>query len=252
MLEALGCRVQLVGNGLEAVQALSRSGFDLILMDCQMPEMDGYQATDLIRDSERAAGTEAGRVPIVALTAHAMEGAREKCLAAGMDDYLAKPFSQDQLGEVLGRWLKPASAKRCVAADKGKGTSETSTYAEETLPVSIDPKALETIRALQQQGKPDLLARVINIYLEDSLRLLEELRQSLSEGNGPDLKRQAHSLKSSSANVGALRLAELCRELETTGQTESMDEIGQRIARIEKEYGAVRSELAAELVRTSA
>ena len=251
MLENLGCRVEVVSNGLEALEAASRTGFDLILMDCQMPEMDGYQATEAIRESERTPGAEKERIPIVALTAHAMEGARDRCLAAGMDDYLAKPFSQGQLSEVLGRWLKREPATRGGAADKGKQASETSPYAE-AAPASIDRKALETIQALQRQGKPDLLVRVINIYLEDSLRLLEALRQALSRGDGVELKLQAHSLKSSSANVGALRLAELCKELEATGEGKSMDGVDQRISRVEEEYRSVRNELTAELERISA
>jgi CheY-like chemotaxis protein len=150
-----------------------------------MPEMDGYQATALIRESERATGTEGGPMRIVALTAHAMEGDRERCLAAGMDDYLAKPFSQDQLGKVLGRWLKPAPApaKRSTSAETGRqGVQASSGDGAEK--GSIDREALDTIRALQRQGKPDLLARVINIYLEDSLKLLEALRQACPRGTG--------------------------------------------------------------------
>jgi CheY-like chemotaxis protein len=251
MLENLGCRVEVVGSGLEVLETVSRAGFDLILMDCQMPEMDGYQVTALIRESERATGTEGGRMPIVALTAHAMEGDRERCLGAGMDDYLAKPFSQDQLGEVLGRWLKPVPEKRSASAGTGRQDVEASS-GDGADKGSIDREVLNTIRALQRQGKPDLLRRVINIYLEDSLKLLEALRQALSQGDGVGLKRQAHSLKSSSANVGALQLAELCKELEAKGEEEMTGGIDYRIARIEKEYEFVRNELTAELERLSA
>ena len=106
MLENIGCRVEVVDNGREAVAAASRTRFDLILMDCQMPRMDGYQATESIRRREEAENEPGNRLPIIALTAHAMEGDRERCLAAGMDDYLAKPFTQKQLAEVLERWLK--------------------------------------------------------------------------------------------------------------------------------------------------
>jgi signal transduction histidine kinase/ActR/RegA family two-component response regulator len=106
MLENLGCRVEMAADGLEAVEATSRARFDLILMDCQMPRMDGYQATELIRQNERIPCGEALRTPIVALTAHAMEGDRQQCLLAGMDDYLSKPFTQEQLSELLERWLK--------------------------------------------------------------------------------------------------------------------------------------------------
>jgi signal transduction histidine kinase/CheY-like chemotaxis protein len=116
MLEDLGCRVEVVDNGRQAVEAVSRTRFDLILMDCQMPGMDGYEATALIRERERPVDNEKDSTPIIALTAHAMEGARERCLAAGMDDYLAKPFTQEQLTEVLERWLKRPRAFEPEAA----------------------------------------------------------------------------------------------------------------------------------------
>ncbi len=251
MLENLGCRVEVVSNGGEVLETASRTDFDLILMDCQMPEMDGYQATEGIRESERAAGAEKERMPIVALTAHAMEGARDKCLAAGMDGYLAKPFSQGQLAEVLACWLKPVPATGSVSAE-ADSQEEKASSSDGAEPASIDHKALETIRALQRQGKPDLLVRVINIYLEDSLRLLESLCQAMSRGDGTELKLQAHSLKSSSANVGALRLAGLCKELEAIGEVGSMDGVDHRISRIEEEYRSVRNELTVELERTSA
>jgi HPt (histidine-containing phosphotransfer) domain-containing protein len=175
-----------------------------------------------------------------------MEGDREQCLAAGMDDYLAKPFTQKQLSEVLGRWLQKKPATREARAETGDEDMENRSGSE-TERVSIDRKALDTIRALQRQGKPDLLTRVINIYLEDSLRLLDALRHALSEEDGAGVKRQAHSLKSSSANVGALRLAELCKELEAAGEGESTDRILEKISRVEEEYASVRRELTAEL-----
>jgi signal transduction histidine kinase/ActR/RegA family two-component response regulator len=109
MLENLGCQVELAGSGREAVAATRETAFDLILMDCQMPEVDGYEATALIRERERIVSGGGISTPIVALTAHAMQGDRDRCLAAGMDDYLAKPFTQEQLLEVLRRWLKRPS-----------------------------------------------------------------------------------------------------------------------------------------------
>ena len=128
MLENLDCRVEAVSNGLEAVEVLTTRGFDLILMDCQMPEMDGYQATQLIRQTEQATNGDEDSIPIIALTAHAMEGARERCLAAGMDDYLAKPFTQEQLAEVLERWLKKEGAIDGDAAAQTGSTETSSGY----------------------------------------------------------------------------------------------------------------------------
>ncbi len=250
MLEALGCRVELAADGREALEKASRSGFDLILMDCQMPEMDGYEATRLIRESEQASGAEQDATPIVALTANAMEGDRDRCLAAGMDDYLSKPFTQDRLCEVLRRWLKnPVIQDDGAVPDEPNAEAPSSSGDER---VSVDRKALDTIRALQRKGKPDLLARVINVYLEDSLRLLEALRQALSQDDRVALKRQAHTLKSSSANVGALRLAALCKELEAAQQGEPNERIRQTMVRMEEEYETVRNELTTELERISA
>lgn len=108
MIEYFGCRADVVGNGREALAAVAGAVYDLILMDCQMPEMDGYDATRAIREREAACDGEIRRIPIVALTAHAMEGDREICLEAGMDDYLSKPYKPDQLSVVLARWLTPA------------------------------------------------------------------------------------------------------------------------------------------------
>jgi CheY-like chemotaxis protein len=107
MLKAMGCRVASVANGREAVEAIRHTPYDLVLMDCQMPEMDGFSATQGIR--QHLAATGGGHLPIIALTAHAMTGDRERCLAAGMDDYLSKPFTQTQLRTILARWLTLSS-----------------------------------------------------------------------------------------------------------------------------------------------
>jgi CheY-like chemotaxis protein len=110
MLEGFGCWVDLANNGKEAVSLTGRNHYDLILMDCQMPEMDGYEATMVIKN-KRAKGEDPSPAPVIALTAHAVRGDRERCLAAGMDDYLSKPFSQDQLRDILRRWLSHKAVK---------------------------------------------------------------------------------------------------------------------------------------------
>ena len=248
MLENLGCRVGVAWNGLEALEQISATRFDLVLMDCQMPLMDGYEATERIRRKEETGDGRRNCLPVIALTAHAMEGDRDRCLAAGMDDYLPKPFTQDQLTEVLDRWLERTAATRGGPAETDEQDLKASSDAE-TEPVSLDRKALEAIRALQRQGKPDLLTRVINVYLEDSLRLLEALRQAVSKEDASDVKRQAHSLKSSSANVGALRLSTLCKELERMDGGDSSVEGCQMLSRIETEYASVRDALSREIER---
>jgi PAS domain S-box-containing protein len=240
MLESLGCRAEVAWNGSEALRHVAQADFDLILMDCQMPQMDGYEATQGIRKREEAEKGPERRVPIVALTAHAMQGDRERCLAAGMDDYLSKPFSREQLQEVLERWLRrpPVGLPATVAATSCEASPRQA---------SIDPNALQTLRSLQHLGKPDLLERVIRIYLEDSLRLLEELRDARNKGDAALMKRQAHSLKSSSANVGAMRLSQLCRELERLEPDQAAGRTQGILSQIETEYRQVRSELAQEL-----
>ena len=110
MLAKLGCRADVVANGAEALEALSRITYDAVLMDCQMPEMDGYQATAELRRKEKGPS----RLPVIAITAGAMDGARERCLAAGMDDYIAKPVSIQDLAAALNRWTEPATRSDLV------------------------------------------------------------------------------------------------------------------------------------------
>lgn len=150
MLKRLGCRVETASNGQEAVEALSAGSYDLVFMDCQMPILDGYEATRIIREKEerdpkglphQAEGRR--RIPIIAMTAHSMRGDREQCLAAGMDDYLSKPFNLDGVAEMLGRWLPPrsvAGSPGAVAAGKQPARKEQGNPAEEEIASSRQPK----------------------------------------------------------------------------------------------------------------
>ena len=158
ILEGLGCQVTLASNGREALEARSRIDVDLVLMDCQMPEMDGYTASRELRRLEHEHATQ--RVPIVALTANAMEGDRERCLAAGMDDYLTKPFRREALHSMLARWL-PAAAHSAAPpqAEMKKVTVHDNQAA-------VDNTALDAIRALASATAPDLLEQVIRLYLD--------------------------------------------------------------------------------------
>lgn len=205
MLTALGCRVHVADNGLECLTALRERPFDLVLMDCQMPEMDGYAATERWR-AEEAGLARDQRQTVVALTANAVEGDRERCLASGMDDYLAKPFRREQLAQVLARHL-PASAAH--------GTGRTRTSGHYRAPHSeIDEDVLESLRTLGGEDGSALLREVVDAYLQTSSGLIEEMRIALANADATTLKRAAHTLKSASSNVGANLVSHLAHRLE--------------------------------------
>lgn len=214
MLAKLGLTVVLAGDGQAALALIAEQPFDLVLMDCQMPVMDGYQATALLRQHEARQG---GHLPVVALTANAMEGDHNQCLAAGMDDYLAKPYTRQQLEQLLRRWL-PVGAPR---------TAEPVAPLEPVLeraPAAIDRQVLTQYRELDPSGASGLVARLMRIYLDSSRALLGRAEAALAAGDAAALQHAAHPLKSSSANVGALTLAELCRQLEALGKEARLDE----------------------------
>jgi len=257
MLAMIGGRVEIAKDGKQAVGAVKEKAYDLVLMDCQMPVMDGFEATRVIRHAENCDGPGI-RLPIVALTADVVEGDREQCLAAGMDDYLAKPFTQGELRSVLEKWLlpRPDVAKRAhpAAGDekppKGRETAEMrvscSPQAVSEVP-PIDHRALMNIAALQRPGSPPILAKVISMYFKSSSELLEKLRKALKQRDADATRKAAHALKSSSANLGASQLASLSKELEEAGRSNSMEETGPLLDRINTEHGRVVAVLEGEL-----
>jgi CheY-like chemotaxis protein/HPt (histidine-containing phosphotransfer) domain-containing protein len=269
MLEGIGCRVDVANNGREAFNALSRMSYDVVFMDCQMPVMDGFEATKAIRERERSSGNGGNsptlHVPIVALTAHAMRGDREACLAAGMDDYMSKPFSQQQLVAVLKKWFtgrvpeksedkQPGNhGSETVLSIPGKRMKEESPSAagksDEPVQEPIDRMVLDTISSLQRPGSPDILKRVITLFIDDSAVLVRKLREGIHAGDPAVVFRAAHTMKSSSANVGAFRLSALCKELEMMGRNGSLLEAGELMSQIDDEYGPVLKALAREIER---
>ena len=244
MLRYLGCRVDAVANGLEAIAAYRNRPYDLIFMDGQMPVMDGYEATMRIREDEAAAsvGDSRRHITIIALTGHALATDRDLCLNAGMDDYLAKPFNMQQLRGVLNRWLPK---KDLHAADSSPVASVAVPPKEEGVasPPVIFMESLETIRMLQRPGKPDLLARVIDHYVTDTPKLFDDMRDGLARDDLETIRRAAHTLKSSSANLGALSLAALCRQLEERCRDNVADGAGDILQCMETLYVTVKEEL---------
>jgi CheY-like chemotaxis protein len=206
MLEKSGLTPVTAADGIEALACLQREDFDMVLMDCQMPQMDGYEATRTLRQRE----TEKGliRTPVIAMTANAMPGDRESCLDAGMDDYLAKPIKPSVLDSKLRQWL-PMQAPLTAGEDPEQPVAKLETP-QSSLDDSLDYSVLQTL----YETMDDDFVTILHSYLEHAPQLLNEIERAILEKRPEPLIRPAHSLKSSSANVGAMQLSELARELE--------------------------------------
>ena len=211
MLNNLGCTVVAANNGVEAVELTQNQSYDLIFMDCHMPELDGFGATKAIRQREQSEGREAA--VIVALTAHAIAGAREDCLQVGMNDFLAKPFDLEQIQQLLIKWL---GAPEPTAEAMAKADDSVSEQVEIEIQSTdlINKAPLNKLRSLE----PGLLDSIVDSYFNISPELIEEIKQAIEVGNPQMVIQPAHTLKSSSANVGASVVSELARELEFMGR----------------------------------
>ncbi len=237
MLTMLGLTVDIANDGREALGLLARQGYDLILMDCHMPVMDGYQATAAIRARQRGQ-----RIPIVALTANAMEGDRDQCLAVGMDDYLAKPYTRTQLAQALGRWLNPVTrpagaAARAVAEIAHRGGPESGPEG------SLNLTFLEQMRELDPAGGMGVARHILRVYLESTSSLVEQIAQAIAVGDAEKLRHTAHSLKSSSANVGAATLSALFKQLENQGRDGKLGEAKATYTLARLEYARAVNEI---------
>ncbi|MBN8515810.1 response regulator [Accumulibacter sp.] len=222
ILANLGCQVDRSHDGAQAVLAAHAGNYDLILMDCQMPVMDGFQATRQIRADERQAGR--APCPIVALTANALAGDREQCLAAGMNDYLAKPINRAQLAAALERNLPALPATAEVAAAPGASgqaaasatvtVSDASEEARPPTPPAFDPAIVQALPMVADGSNPAFAERVLDLFTSNASELLAAIERASERGDITTLQRCAHTLKSSSATVGALALSEQARQLE--------------------------------------
>jgi CheY-like chemotaxis protein/HPt (histidine-containing phosphotransfer) domain-containing protein len=236
MLDALGCDAEVVDDGRAGAEAALSRDYDIVLMDCQMPHMDGFEATRLIRKLElERSGSK--RVPIIALTANAMEGDRERCLAAGMDDYLAKPFKKEALRAVLERWTAHGKA----AAQPAPSLADAP--AESTHSATIDSGALDRIRVLQMPGAPDLVRKIVDLYMKDAPRLMQVMKGAIATSDIAELQRAAHTLKSSSENLGAIAFADLCRQIEVDARAHFMPLAAERLKAMEQQFIRVCAEL---------
>jgi PAS domain S-box-containing protein len=202
MLENIGCRVDVAADGREALDLLSRLPYDVVFMDCMMPEMDGYDATAAIR---RIPGPRS-RTPVVAMTANAMQGDRERCLSAGMDDYISKPVRAEKLRAAVERWTGRRQGPRSLTpppAPVGR--------------IPVDLATLDRLGGLQPEGGTDIIVEFIEIFLTDLPARRAAIREAVASGNGAAVATAAHALKGSSAYMGAEELHRLCQDLEVAG-----------------------------------
>ncbi len=236
-LEKYGCEVELADNGLESLEAVKKEQYDLVFMDCQMPVMDGYEATENIRRLEQERGTR--RVPIIALTAHALKGDRERCLAVGMDDYITKPFNEKQLASILFRWSSSQKGNhfQSVEREEQKEKVTDSEY------VHIDKNVIDNLVHILKDRRSDSLESLILVYLENGTDIVQKLPQFLANNDYENIWQSAHSLQSSSANFGASQLAALCMELEAAGKEARIGVLPTLIQSIETEFSMVAKEL---------
>ncbi len=199
VLEKMGITADAVANGKEAVERLARSAYDLVLMDVQMPVMDGFEATRFLRRTDT--GVLNPRIPVIAMTAHAMKGDREKCLQNGMDDYIAKPLRAGELAEILSRWLPPAS--QAPVADPAKGE-------EQPAAGSFDFQFL----LRQVSGDREVCSEILQVFLADTPTHLVSLEEAIGRNDSAAAASLAHSVKGASGNVGAAGMYQLARSLE--------------------------------------
>lgn len=295
MLEQLGCDVELATDGVDAVSKGFEEKYDIVLMDCQMPLMDGYEATRRIKSGDSINAP----TPIVALTANAMDGDREKCLMAGMDDYVSKPVRTQMLSHMLEKWVgKPLEPFDQVEHSKTPALMPTGDRAGdlrsddlERVPVGREPadekleredalsdaalpealantvkavdavldgtspsdcevvesvvniKAIDTIRGLQRPGKPDLLTKVVNVYFDKTPAVIKDMQDGFNNADNAVISACAHSLKSSSAYLGADTLSKKCRLVEAAITAGSHDELEPLIIAIASEYELVHAAL---------
>ena len=229
MLRKIGCRVDVVTNGLEAVEAMVRTPYDLVLMDCQMPEMDGLEATRKIRETERKplkdpSGKTEGevhvpnKVPIIALTANALPGDRERCLDAGMDDFLTKPVRLEELSTMISKWLPHQTGSKTMNHPVKEQTNNASNH----LPACLDEKVLQNLKDLGGEDDPEFFFTVVDQFLTDLPHHRENIKQAIDLEDPEALVKAAHSCKGPCQSIGATRLAEMSYALEMIGREETM------------------------------
>jgi two-component system sensor histidine kinase/response regulator len=227
-LQKLGYTAHAVGNGAEVLQEYERVPYDVILMDCQMPEMDGYEVTRRIRNHEKQSAGQRPPVYIIAITAHAMEGDREHCLSAGMNDYLTKPLHIAHLDAALTRAIRRRPASEAPAPP-------------------LDAVSIAGLKELREPGQPDPLAELVELFNRESAACIQRLEQGMADKDSALSSRAAHSLKGSSSNLGAHKLASLCAAMEQAAKNSQWDSLPAQLTEVKAELERVHVALQAEI-----
>jgi signal transduction histidine kinase/DNA-binding response OmpR family regulator len=217
MLERMGYAVEVVGDGQAAVTAAATGRYDAVLMDCHMPRMDGFEATEAIRRAEPAGR----RLPIIALTASVLESDQQRCLAAGMDTHVAKPIRFEALADVLEQLVRGVQA----------GPSETPPGAAGAL---LDPAILAQLRSLDSDGRPGTLRELLALFEDGTPQLLRTLRAAAAASDADGLRHTAHTLKGTAANLGATHMAALCQRIEEIDDSSDGTELDQLLSELEQ------------------
>jgi CheY-like chemotaxis protein/HPt (histidine-containing phosphotransfer) domain-containing protein len=235
VLEPMGCQVDKAASGREAVHCFKPERYDLVLMDCQMPEMDGLTATRHIRKLEAGRG----RVPIIAVTAGTVSGARRACLEAGMDDFLAKPFSLGRLRKKVLQWLLPSIDSEPPSLDDEERKSESAPVMPKAPPeVVVDLSRLRELA--HESGTPQIVEELSRIFLDDVARRVVALGLAGRARDQRAYLNVIHAIKGASGNFGAVRMARIAEASERQAKHGDLSQVDQAVADLEREVEAVR------------
>jgi two-component system sensor histidine kinase/response regulator len=240
MLESLGCETSLASSGGDALNALCRSEFDMVLMDCQMPGMDGFEAVAHFRaGSGHFAFVNPPHLPIVALTANALVGDAERCLAAGFDDYVSKPFAQRQIEALVRKWALREASRESLASRSTRPAE----LPHDTRTV-LDPESVEELRRIGAESGGGWVEKVLEMYAGSATLLVSTIVSAIDSNDADGAAMAAHSLKSSSANVGALLLSSLCETIELLASDRRLVEARQWVDELQRQHVLVDAAIA--------
>jgi signal transduction histidine kinase/CheY-like chemotaxis protein/HPt (histidine-containing phosphotransfer) domain-containing protein len=243
ILRGFGCSIHTADNGQQAVLAAQNNRYDLIFMDCQMPVLDGYQATQKIRDWEINQHQQTTQTPIIALTAHALDNDREKCLDAGMSDYVCKPFRKQHILDTLQQWIPHrliTEQQPSIGSILGNTDNNPSKPASKqpSMPPALNKSIIDEIKAMAD-GESDFFGELKQCFTHDFSLGLETLQTAYQQNNAEKVRATVHGMKSTSGHLGAMKLSALCAELEEISKQHTLDKADLLIEKMKSEYQRV-------------